>query len=113
MKPPRFEYHAPTTLAEALELLDEHGEEAKVLAGGQSLVPLLNFRLARPDRLIDINRLGELAQIRRRAEHLHVGALTRQAVLERSELVALHYPLLREALGLVAHAQIRNRGTVG
>jgi carbon-monoxide dehydrogenase medium subunit/6-hydroxypseudooxynicotine dehydrogenase subunit alpha len=113
MKPPPFEYDAPSSVDEALELLAAHGSEAKVLAGGQSLVPLLNFRLARPDRLIDINRLGELAQIRRRAEHLHVGALTRQAVLERSELVARHCPLLHQAIGFVAHAQIRNRGTVG
>jgi carbon-monoxide dehydrogenase medium subunit/6-hydroxypseudooxynicotine dehydrogenase subunit alpha len=113
VKPPPFEYDAPASVDEALELLAAHGSEAKVLAGGQSLVPLLNFRLARPDRLIDVNRLGELAQIRRRAGHLRVGALTRQAVLERSELVALHCPLLREAIGFVAHAQIRNRGTVG
>jgi CO/xanthine dehydrogenase FAD-binding subunit len=113
MKPPPFEYDAPSSVDEALELLATHGSEAKVLAGGQSLVPLLNFRLARPDRLLDINRLGELGQIRRRAEHLHVGALTRQAVLERSELVERHSPLLHQAIGFVAHAQIRNRGTVG
>lgn len=113
MKPPPFEYDDPSTVDQALELLGAHGSDAKILAGGQSLVPLLNFRLARPTRLIDINGLGELAQVRRRAQWLHVGALTRQAVLERSELVAAHWPLLHQAIGLVGHAQIRNRGTVG
>jgi CO/xanthine dehydrogenase FAD-binding subunit len=113
MKPPPFEYDAPESVDEALALLAEHGDEAKVLAGGQSLVPLLNFRLARPARLIDVNGLGALAAIRRRDGVLHVGALTRQSMLERSETVAEHWPLLRQALAHVAHAQIRNRGTVG
>jgi CO/xanthine dehydrogenase FAD-binding subunit len=113
MKPPPFEYDAPATIDEALDLLANHGPDAKVLAGGQSLVPLLNFRLARPARLVDINRLGELAQLRRRDGKLHLGALTRQSVLERSQLVAAHWPLLHQAIAFVAHAQIRNRGTVG
>jgi CO/xanthine dehydrogenase FAD-binding subunit len=113
MKPSVFEYHRPAGLDEALDLLAEHGEDAKLLAGGQSLVPLLNFRLAAPPRLIDCNRLGELDYIRREHGRLRIGALTRQAVLERSPLVAEHWPLLHEAVRWVAHPQIRNRGTVG
>jgi CO/xanthine dehydrogenase FAD-binding subunit len=113
MKPPPFEYDAPASVDEALALLAEHGADAKVLAGGQSLVPLLNFRLARPARLIDINNLGELAGVRRSGGDLQIGALTRQSMIERSETVATHWPLLRQAIDFVAHAQIRNRGTVG
>lgn len=113
MKPAPFEYDAPATVEETLALLAEHGPDAKILAGGQSLVPLMNFRLARPARLIDINGLGELGQLRRTAGALHIGALTRQAALERSELVCKHWPLLRHAIAFVAHAQIRNRGTIG
>jgi CO/xanthine dehydrogenase FAD-binding subunit len=113
LKPPPFDYHAPDTLDDALALLAEHADEGKILAGGQSLVPMLNFRLARPDVLIDINRIGALSYLRRREGTLHVGALTRLAQLERSELVARHWPLLSEAVRLVAHSQIRNRGTIG
>jgi carbon-monoxide dehydrogenase medium subunit/6-hydroxypseudooxynicotine dehydrogenase subunit alpha len=113
MKPSAFEYHRPTQVHEALDLLTEHGEDAKLLAGGQSLVPLLNFRLAAPPRLIDCNRLGELDYIRREHGSLRIGALTRQAVLERSPLVQRHWPVLHEAVSWVAHPQIRNRGTVG
>jgi carbon-monoxide dehydrogenase medium subunit/6-hydroxypseudooxynicotine dehydrogenase subunit alpha len=113
MKPPPFEYDAPESVAEALDLLARHGDDAKVLAGGQSLVPLLNFRLARPDRLVDINRIAELDHIRVEEGRLRVGALTRQATLERSTVVAERWPLLQDALRWVAHPQIRNRGTVG
>ena len=113
MKPPPFEYDAPATTDEALQLLREHGLDGKVLAGGQSLVPLLNFRLARPSRLIDINGLGELTHVRRQDGRLRVGAVARQSALERSTIVREHWPLLHEAIGWVAHAQIRNRGTVG
>lgn len=113
MKPPRFAYHDPTSVDETLGLLATHGEDGKILAGGQSLVPLLNFRLARPGHLIDINRIGALAGIRRRSGTLHIGAMTRQSTMERSRLVAENWPLLTEALTFVAHAQIRNRGTVG
>jgi carbon-monoxide dehydrogenase medium subunit/6-hydroxypseudooxynicotine dehydrogenase subunit alpha len=113
MKPPPFEYDAPTSIEQTLDLLAVHGADAKILAGGQSLVPMLNFRLARPARLIDVNGLGELGRVQRRERTLHVGALTRQALLERSEIVAAHWPLLHEAVGFVAHAQMRNRGTVG
>ncbi len=113
MKPPVFDYHDPETVEEALDLLAEHGDEGKVLAGGQSLVPLLNFRLAHPEHLIDLNRIGALAGIRRQDGSLRVGAMTRQATMEHSTLVAENWPLLNEALTYVAHAQIRNRGTIG
>lgn len=113
MKPPKFAYHDPRSAAEALQLLAAHGDEGKVLAGGQSLVPLLNFRLAGPDHLIDLNRIGSLAGIRRSGGKLIIGAMTRHSALERSATVRAHWPLLTEALSYVAHAQIRNRGTVG
>ena len=113
MKPAAFAYDDPRSVEEALDLLAEHGEDAKVLAGGQSLVPLMNFRLARPARLVDVNRIDDLASIRKRGGVLHVGALTRAAALERSPLVAAEWPLLREAVRLVGHLQIRARGTVG
>ena len=112
MKPPPFAYHAPGSVAEALRLMAEL-EDAKPLAGGQSLVPLLNFRLARPDHLIDLNGVTLLTGIRRASGTLTIGAMTRQADLEASALVRAHWPLLTEALSFVAHAQIRNRGTVG
>jgi CO/xanthine dehydrogenase FAD-binding subunit len=113
MKPAPFEYLAPATVAETLELLAAHGADGKLLAGGQSLVPMLNFRLARPETLIDINNVAELAYIARRDGALHIGALTRHAELERSALVAEHWPLLTEALRWLAHPPIRNRGTIG
>jgi CO/xanthine dehydrogenase FAD-binding subunit len=113
VKPPAFEYAAPTDIGEVLALLEQHGDDSKVLAGGQSLVPLLNFRLAAPAVLVDINGVGSLSHIRRRDGALHIGALTRQATAEGSPLVAEHWPLLVEALEHVAHPQIRNRGTVG
>jgi carbon-monoxide dehydrogenase medium subunit/6-hydroxypseudooxynicotine dehydrogenase subunit alpha len=113
LKPPPFDYHDPETLEEALGLLAIHGEEGKVLAGGQSLVPLLNFRLAHPETLIDLNRIGSLKGIKREGGILKIAAMTRQSTMEHSRLVAEHWPLLTEALSFVAHAQIRNRGTVG
>ena len=105
MKPPPFEYHAPETLDEVLSLLAEHGDEAKLLAGGQSLVPLLNFRLVRPARVIDLNRVAGLDGL----EDGRLGAMTRSRTLERASEV----PLLRRAVRYSGHAQIRNRGTVG
>jgi len=113
VKPPPFEYHDPRSLDEALALLAEHGEDAKVLAGGQSLVPLLNFRLARPDRLVDINGVGGLDGLRVDGGELRLGALVRHSALERSADAAEAVPLLRDAVQLVGHVQIRNRGTVG
>jgi carbon-monoxide dehydrogenase medium subunit len=113
LKPAPFAYDEARSVDEALSLLARHGEEAKVLAGGQSLIPLLNFRLARPERIVDVNRINELAYIRRRDGALRIGALTRMASLERSPLVAERWPLLVEAARLVGHAQIRSRGTLG
>lgn len=112
MKPPPFEYRRPTSLSEALAVLDELGDEAKVLAGGQSLVPLLSMRLAAPRYLVDINRLSELAYVRTSADGVRVGATARDADLERDPEAARVQPLLRRALRLVAHPTIRNRGTV-
>jgi CO/xanthine dehydrogenase FAD-binding subunit len=113
VKPAPFAYEEPRSVEEAVGLLARYGDEAKVLAGGQSLIPLLNFRLARPERLVDVNRIDELSYIRRREGALHIGALTRMATLERSQLVAVRWPLLVEAARLVGHPQIRSRGTVG
>jgi carbon-monoxide dehydrogenase large subunit len=113
VKPPPFEYHDPRDLDEALALLAEHGEEGKVLAGGQSLVPLLNFRLAHPEHVIDVNRVGGLDYVRRSDGALRIGAMTRQSTLEAAPLVAQRWPMITEALEFVAHPQIRNRGTVG
>lgn len=110
VKPAAFEYSVPDTLEEALELV---GGESRPLAGGQSLVPMLNFRLARPERLVDLNRIPELAYLRKDGAALRIGALTRQAMLERSPLVAAEWPLLRKAIRNVGHPQIRSRGTVG
>ena len=113
MKPAPFRYAAPRTVPEVLELLAEHGDEAKLLAGGQSLLPLMSFRLARPSVLIDINRVPELDGIREEDGVLHVGATTRQAALERWSAGRPAWGLLHAALGLVGHGAIRNRGTVG
>ena len=113
MKPAGFEYHDPTTLPEATALLGRLGEDARVLAGGQSLVPLMNFRLARPAHLVDLNRVAELDFLSVEDGELRIGAMTRQRRLERSGEVAAGWPLLREATGFIGHVQIRNRGTVG
>jgi len=113
VKPAPFEYHRPRTVEEGTALLAKYGDEAKVLAGGQSLVPLMNMRLARPANLIDINRIESLAYIRDDGRALRIGALTRQRAAERAPLVAERCPLLRDALRLVGHAPIRNRGTIG
>src|SRR3989304_2428789 len=114
MKPAPFEYFAPQNLPEALELLEQYGEEAKILAGGQGLMPLMNLRLARPNVVIDINRLSELQYIAPGSNgDLAVGALTRQRTVERSDFVQRENPLLAATIPLVSHAQIRNRGTIG
>jgi aerobic carbon-monoxide dehydrogenase medium subunit len=114
MKPAPFEYHRPDTLDEALDLLAETGSDAKALAGGQSLVPAMNFRLARPAVLVDLNRVAALAYTGKNGDGgLRIGAMTRQGAAERSDLVARGAPLLFEALPWIAHPQIRNRGTVG
>ena len=113
MKPAPFRYLAPRTLDEALQLLAQHGDDAKPLAGGQSLVPAMNFRLARPAVLVDLNRVGELTYVTRRDGALSIGAMTRQRTAERDPEVLAQAPLLAEALRYVAHPQIRNRGTIG
>jgi len=113
MKPAPFAYHRPATLDEALALLAEHGGEAKPLAGGQSLIPAMNFRLARPAVLVDLNRVAELGYVRAGRDGLQIGAMTRQRAVERSEAVRSAAPLLAEAMPFIAHPQIRNRGTVG
>ncbi len=113
MKPPSFDYDSPETIPEALALLAEHGDDAKVIAGGQSLIPLLNFRLARPQRLVDVNRLSELEGVTLENGRLRIGALTRHSALERSGDAAAGVPLLTQAVRLVGHRAIRNRGTVG
>lgn len=114
MKPPPFSYAVPDTVAEAVRLLTEHAEaEPRVLAGGQSLIPLMNFRLAKPGYLIDLRKVAGLSGIRREGDVLVVGAMTRMAELERSPEVAMATPLVAEAVGLVAHTPIRNSGTIG
>jgi aerobic carbon-monoxide dehydrogenase medium subunit len=113
MKPAPFDYHAPTSVSEAVELLSQFGDDAKVLAGGQSLVPMLALRLARFDHLVDLGRITELRQIERSNGTLRVGAMVPQAAIERNPDVAAVSPLLARATPLIGHFQIRNRGTVG
>jgi carbon-monoxide dehydrogenase medium subunit len=113
MKPPPFDYIVPGTLEEALDAARQGGSEAKYLAGGQSLVPAMNFRIAQPSLLIDLNRIPDLDHIRREADGLHLGAMTRQRTLEFDPQVAEAAPLLAEAVPFIAHPQIRNRGTIG
>jgi carbon-monoxide dehydrogenase medium subunit len=113
VKPPQFAYHAPGTVTDALDLLGEYGDQGKVLAGGQSLMPVLSFRLAAPEHLIDINRLPGLDEITRLPSGgWRIPALVRQRQAERSPWLAASAPLLTEALAQVAHPQIRNRGTI-
>ena len=114
MKPASFEYAAPVSLAAALALKAEHGDEAKFLAGGQSLVPAMNFRLVQAALLVDLNDLDDLDYIRLQPDgELRLGAMVRQRRLERDPLIARHAPLLHAAMPVVAHPQIRNRGTLG
>ncbi|MEO8289205.1 MAG: xanthine dehydrogenase family protein subunit M [Chloroflexota bacterium] len=114
MKPAPFDYYAPDMREEALLLLSRYGGDAKPLAGGQSLVPSMNFRLAQPSILVDLNGVGDLFGIHIPEEGgLRIGAMTRQRVVERSPLVRQHAPLVSEAMPYIAHPQIRNRGTFG
>jgi len=114
MKPAPFEYFAPLELPEALDLLERYGEEAKILAGGQSLMPLINLRLARPRVIVDINRLRNLDAISTATDGgLTIGALARQRTLERSTFIQEQNPMLAAAMPLIGHFQIRNRGTIG
>ena len=114
MKPPPFKYLAPDSLEQALELMAQYGEEAKLLAGGQSLIPAMNFRVAQPAVLVDLNRIAALSYIQSDGEgSLAVGAMTRQRDLEFAPQVAERAPLLYECMPHIAHPQIRNRGTLG
>src|SRR5436190_16954836 len=113
MKPASFEYHAPRTVEEAVGLLAELGDEAKVIAGGQSLVPMLALRLAVFGHLVDVGRIEEMRDVSRRNGTLVVGGGTREVVLERDRMVAEAVPLLADATPFIGHFQIRNRGTVG
>jgi carbon-monoxide dehydrogenase medium subunit len=113
LKSAPFRYVAPGTVEEALELLAEHGDDARPLAGGQSLVPMMAFRLARPSVLIDLNRIGELAAVRIGASSIGFGAMVRERTAERSPEVRAGSPLLARALPLIGHEAIRSRGTIG
>jgi carbon-monoxide dehydrogenase medium subunit len=113
VKPAAFSYHRPASVDEALALLAQHQHEAKLLAGGQSLVPMMNMRLAAPAHLIDLNDLSELAQVRLRADHVEVGALARHRALAESGVVQAHCPLLAQAARTIGHYAIRERGTLG
>jgi carbon-monoxide dehydrogenase medium subunit len=114
MKPAPFEYQAPDSLDAALAIMAEHGDEAKVLAGGQSLVPAMNFRVAQPALLVDLNAVSELDYVRRSDDgEVQIGAMTRQRTVELDPLVAESAPLLHETMPHIAHPQIRNRGTMG
>jgi CO/xanthine dehydrogenase FAD-binding subunit len=114
MKPAPFDYYAPTTVEEALSHLAEHGYDAKVLAGGQSLVPMMNFRLIQPSILVDLNRIPDLAYIRPDENGgLRLGAMTRHRQVEVDPLVARRMPLLHETMPHIGYPQIRNRGTLG
>jgi carbon-monoxide dehydrogenase medium subunit len=113
LKPSAFEYYAPTTLAEAVEIKGRLGEDVTILAGGQSLIPLMNMRLARPTALLDLNHVRELSYIDSTTNVLVVGAMTRQRDVERSSIAVSACPLLAEALQYVGHTVIRNRGTIG
>jgi CO/xanthine dehydrogenase FAD-binding subunit len=113
VKPAKFAYHAPKSLDEALSLLKRYGGEARVLAGGQSLIPMMNFRLANPPALVDLNRMPGLDYIRQESGVVRIGAMTRQRAIEFSDLVGEQLPLLREAIKLVGHLPTRSRGTIG
>jgi carbon-monoxide dehydrogenase medium subunit len=113
VKAPKFSFVRPESLDQALRLLDQHGDDARILAGGQSLMPTLNMRLSRPEILIDINRLTDLQGISVADGMVRIGALTRHAEVKSSAIVAEHLPLIAEAMPHVAHVAIRNRGTFG
>ena len=113
MKPAPFEYHVPDSMEEILFLLHNNGDDAKLLAGGQSLVPAMNFRVVQPSTLIDLNRVQELDYVREDGACVRIGAMARERTLEFDPLISKRFPLLAEAMPHVAHPQIRNRGTLG
>jgi len=110
VKPAPFEHRVPADVAEALTLLRDHAPDARLLAGGQSLVPMMNFRLSRPGLLIDLNGIADLAYISDRGDHLAIGAMTRERTIENSELVRQAAPLLHEATTQIGHLPIRSGG---
>jgi len=111
--PAAFDYHSPRSLDEALSLLKQHAGDAKILAGGQSLIPAMRFRLAMPAILIDINRLNDLRYVEERGDHLAIGAMTREHALEDSSVVRRSYPLLHDTAVVIADPLVRNQATVG
>ncbi len=113
MIPAPFDYSAPSSLDEAFALLDEHGDEAKILAGGHSLIPMMKLRFASPEHLVDINNIPGLAYIKEENNWLKIGALTREAALEESALIKTKYPIFIDASKLIADPQVRNMGTIG
>jgi carbon-monoxide dehydrogenase medium subunit len=113
MIPAPFNYEAPTTLGEALALLEQHGDEAKILAGGHSLLPMMKLRFAQPETLIDINNIPGLAYIKEEGGYLKIGALTREVELEESDIILSKYPIFTDASKLIADPSVRNMGTVG
>jgi carbon-monoxide dehydrogenase medium subunit len=113
MIPASFEYSSPKTLSEAIALLREHGAEAKILAGGQSLIPLMKMRLAAPKHLVDINGIGDLSYIRESDGFLTIGALTRESDLDASELIRTRYPIIADTAAVIADPLVRNMATVG
>ena len=113
MIPPSFEYLRPKTIPEAVKMLEQHGAEAKILSGGQSLIPMMKLRLARPGFLIDINRIAGLSYVKEEGGYLKIGGLTREAELEASPLVRTKYPILLDTAHVIADPQVRNMATVG
>ncbi|MGD8331826.1 MAG: xanthine dehydrogenase family protein subunit M [Acidobacteriota bacterium] len=113
MIPPQFDYHAPDSLDDAIRLLGELGDDAKVMSGGQSLLPMLKLRLAGPAHIVDIGRISGLAEIEEKDGYLHIGALVKESALERNELVAERYPILLDTARVIADPIVRNRATVG
>ena len=113
MIPSSFEYSAPSTLDEALKMLNELGDEAKILAGGHSLIPMMKLRFAEPEHLIDINNIPGLSYIKEEGENLTIGAMTREVELEESDIIAAKFPIFQDAAKLIADPQVRNWGTIG
>ena len=113
MIPPSFEYLRPKSISEAIQMLQQHGDDAKILSGGQSLIPMMKLRLARPGILIDINRIAGLSHIKEEGGFLKIGGLTREAELESSPLVRSKYPILADTTHVIADPQVRNLATVG
>jgi len=113
MIPPSFEYLRPNTIKEAVAMLQQHGDAAKILSGGQSLIPMMKLRLARPEYIIDINRIPGLEYIKEDGGYLAIGGLTREADLESSELIRTRFPIIHDTAGFIADPQVRNMATVG